>query len=152
MTENYGILDDSRASEGSLNERSKKFILETAKWANFLSIVGFVFLGLTFIIGLIGIMGMAAVPGSNIGLSALIFIVMIVLYFFPIFYLFKAASGLKNGIATMNDTQLTSGFENLKSHYKFLGIFTIVFLTLYLLLMIFGRSILAAVMASMMIR
>ncbi len=120
-----------------INEQSRKFILEIAKWARFLAILGYIGLGLA-VLGIIIMMGTTlGMSGSRYGalesLVFLLYLAIIALYFFPINYLYKAAVRLKSGLNSNEGDTLTSGFENLKSHYKFLGIFTIVLLSLYLL-------------------
>lgn len=136
------ILDVKSNHEIQLNERSKAFLLEIAKWSKFLSIVGFVGIGLMALGGivllLLAVMNpySRAVDGGPIVGMTLLYLILAVIYFFPVYYLFKSSVGLKNGINAMNEDDLTSGFENLKSHYKFLGIFMIVILSLYALFFI----------------
>jgi hypothetical protein len=43
---------------------------------------------------------------------------------------------LKQGFNSINQQRFTSGFENLKSLFKFMGILTIVVLSIYALLII----------------
>jgi len=134
------ILDDNKLSnELQLNEQTKGFLLETAKWAKFLSVLGFIMIGLMVLGGLIMLIFATTSPlarftgvAGPIGMFVF-WLLAALLYFFPVLFLYKAADGLKKGIETWNQQQLTSGFENLKSHYKFIGIVTIVILSLYLL-------------------
>ena len=136
LDKNYSNDDSMR-----INEASKSFLLETAKWAKFLSIVGFVFLGLIVLVALIaGTVGAAfgRIGAMSGGLIAVIYILIALLYFFPILYLFKASVALKEGILANDESAVTNGFENLKSHYKFLGIFTIVILSFYVLVLLFA--------------
>ncbi|MFM9984333.1 MAG: DUF5362 family protein [Flavobacteriales bacterium] len=134
-------IDKNYSNDDSLriNEASKSFLLETAKWAKFLSIVGFVFIGLIVLGALfVGAAGSAfgGIGAMGGGLIAFIYILIAVLYFFPIFYLFKASVALKEGLLANDEGALTNGFENLKSHYKFVGILTIVILSFYVLVLL----------------
>jgi hypothetical protein len=45
---------------------------------------------------------------------------------------------MKNAIATKNDDVLADALENLKSHYKFIGVLTIIMISLYILLIGFS--------------
>ena len=127
----------------TLTSASKQFLKETAKWAFFLSIIGFllIFLMLVFAIFANTIFGMIAMqPGipENIGMIMTItYLVLAVIYFFPVYYLIQFANKMKKAIATKNDETLAASFEMLKSHYKFLGVFTIITISLYILLIIF---------------
>ena len=75
------------------------------------------------------------VGGSGVSASILgfVYLVMGALYYFPILYLYKSGAGLQNGAQLHNQELLTSGIENLKSHYKFVGILTIVIFSMYIL-------------------
>ena len=71
----------------------------------------------------------------------LIYVLIGLLYFFPVFYLFKFSSKVRTALATKNTQELDAAFENLKSHYKFIGILMIITLSIYVL---FGGGALLA--------
>lgn len=150
--ENYSSLGEQKSSfdsfELQFTQQAQDFLKETAKWASFLSILGFIGIGF-MILGGIG----ASAMGSQIaeaqaamgqpspipmGMLGILYIVMAVLYFFPVMYLFKFASNTKDAIASKNTERLTAALGNLKSHYKFLGILTIIFIVLFILMFVFG--------------
>lgn len=126
------------------------FLKEIAKWASFLSVMGFIFIGFLVLgalamfavggamgagdmqgMGGMGMMGMLG--GATLGV---IYLVIAVLYFFPVMYLFKFASNAKKALSGNNTEQLTASIENLKSHYKFIGILTIVGIVFYVVIFI----------------
>ena len=135
------------------------FLRETAKWARFLSIVGFIFIGLYVLLALVmfamggamdaasenmdgmGRMGMmGAVGGAAMGV---IYLICALIYFFPILYLYRFASNTLSALDSNNTDQLTNGLENLKSHYKFMGILmciALIFIALGMLLMFVGLA------------
>ncbi|MBM3455664.1 MAG: hypothetical protein FJX30_06665 [Alphaproteobacteria bacterium] len=117
-----------------MDNEVKSFLLETAQWAKFISIVGFVGVGFMVLGGLM----LAGVGGGYFAIMVIIYLLMALIYFFPILYLYKAAVGLKNGINSNNQELFKDGVQNLKSHYKFIGILTTVVLSLYVLSIIFG--------------
>lgn len=140
-------LDSGMNTELSLTNESKSFLLTTCKWAKFLAIVGFVFLGLLVIIALvIGFIGfpMQGMPNSDDGLVAMKYGIMIaylflaLIYFFPTLYLYRFAVLTKKGIENTSTDLTTSGFQNLKSCFKFIGVSTALILSLYALLISFG--------------
>lgn len=125
-----------------LNEQANKFLLEIAKWATFLSIVGFVTIGfmiiLSFSIGTI----LSQVPENNMGISpqffSFFYLIFAGIYFIPVYYLFQFGSKTKKAIINNDTDLLTFGLKKLKSHYKFLGIVTIIMVSLNILFLVFG--------------
>ncbi len=138
--------------ELQLNASAKGFLKEAAKWAYFLSILGFVGMGLLVLAAIfmgsvfstLGSMsnGMGALGSMGWVISA-IYLVMAAVYFFPIYYLNKFASNAKLALRDNDSKSLTDSFEYLKSHYKFFGILALVFLAFYALVIVF--AIIAAV-------
>lgn len=129
--------------ELEVNNEIKGFLKETSKWAYFLSILGFVGIGL-MVLGGVGFSlfsGMNQFGGTTaygLGYSAgvgLFYIIFALIYFFPILYLFKFAKNMKMALSSENNDNFKSAFLNLKSHYKFIGIFTIAIIGLYVLIL-----------------
>lgn len=127
----------------TLTSTSKSFLKETAKWTNFLSILGFILITLMLVLAAFSstIFNMVAKmqPGipESLGLSlAITYLVLSIIYFFPVYYLLQFSRKMKKALATKNDETLASAFKMLKSHYKFIGVFTIITLSLYALLFI----------------
>lgn len=138
--------------EMKLNESAKDFLKETAKWACFLSILGYIGIGFIILAALfagtlfsaMGKMNPAmGMMGSSFGMAmAVVYLLIAALYFFPVYYLNKFASNAKAALNTNDSETLTTSFRYLKSHYKFIGIMTLVVFSLYLLMfvgMIIGR-------------
>ena len=137
-----------------VDHESSSYLGETAKWAKFLAIVGFIFCGLIVLGGLFAASFMTAAmsklgggEGSQISTVALSFIYILValLYFFPCLYLFNFASKMQVALRNNDQQQLIQSFKNLKSCYKFVGILMIVILSLYALVLLvaiigIGRS------------
>jgi ABC-type multidrug transport system fused ATPase/permease subunit len=136
------FIENTASTNLELNDASKDYILEIAKWSRLLSIVGFVGLGimaLSMIMMAFSTMVAAAFTqsmGYQMGIVPVIILYssMIILYFFPIYYLFKSSQKLKAGISNSNSEEITEGFENLKSHYRFIGIITLIILSIYALI------------------
>jgi hypothetical protein len=128
----------------TLTSRAKGFLKETAKWCKFLSILGFIGLGLLFLSSffistIYGSMPQATSMPFNLGTAMTIFyILMIVIYIFPLYYLYQFSVKLKKAVTSKDDEVLANAFEMLKSHYKFVGVFTIIMLSIYILAGIAG--------------
>jgi hypothetical protein len=124
-----------------LNNYAKEFLRETAKWAYFLAIMGFIGIGLIVVIALFAGVIFSAIPtdanpygGIGGGVVTVIYLIIGGLYFFPVLYLYRFANKMKIALARNDEDVLTNAFEYLKSHYKFIGIFTIVMMSFYLLM------------------
>lgn len=141
----------------TLNDLAVDSLRESAKWTMFLSILGFIFIGLMLVGGAIATVAFSAMPdespygynpfGAIKGFIGIIYLVMAALYFFPVLYLYKFSKATKEALSYNNSELLAEGLQNLKSHYKFVGIMTIVILSFYLLAIV-GGFIFAASMAS----
>lgn len=137
------------STEITINSKINNFLLETAKWAKFLAIVGFVFIGLIVLGALIALLSGATVyrfSGISGGpfIVGLTYLLMALLYYFPTRYLYNFAVKMKLAIENSQQNNLEDGFENLKSLFKFSGIFMIVILSIYALIFLVGLIGLAA--------
>lgn len=157
MEDNYSSTSSFDSFELQLSNTAKDFLKETAKWAYFLSIIGFIFLGLFVLLaffmfslgstlgnlgGMSGMGAMGAMGGAFIGV---IYLLIALLYFFPILYLFKFASKTKKAIAENSTELLTDGLSSLKSHYKFVGILMVIVLSFYAIVFVIVGITAAAV-------
>jgi hypothetical protein len=128
----------------AITSAAKSFLTETAKWCKFLSILGFVGLGLLllssfFINTIYSNMPQATTMPFNLGIAVTIgYVFMIAIYIFPIYYLYQFSIQLKKALISKEDETLANAFEMLKSHYKFTGVFTIIMLSIYVLAGIVG--------------
>lgn len=127
-----------------LDHEASTYLVESARWARFLSILGFVMCGLLVLVGLFmgtfissslsGSMGMGSFFGGTF--FTMLYIVIALLYFFPCLYLFQFGSKMRTALQN-NDQQLLSySLKNLKSCFKFFGILAIIILGLYALALV----------------
>jgi hypothetical protein len=147
----------------TLNDQAVDALRVSGKWCMFLAIIGFIGIGLMLLFAVFMYAVMSAVPnmvaagaGPNIGMAgifgamkgllAVLYVIIAVVYFFPIYYLYKYAKGMKQAFESSNSDVLSDALVNLKSHHKFLGIMTIVLISLYILTFI-GAMIFAATIA-----
>ncbi len=134
--------------ELQLNETSKSFLKETAKWAYFLSILGFILIGFIVLIGIFAgtiftamgstMPGMGALGGSFGAIMTFVYLLLAAVYVMPVYYLFKFATNIKTAFKQNDAVALTNGLEFLKSHYKFVGILTLILLGFYALMLVFA--------------
>lgn len=134
----------------SIDSVTAGYLKETASWAKLLAIVGMI--GCVFLV-LGGIMASVAVTtvsgemsreiggGATAAMGAfmLIFYVLIaVIYFFPCLYLLRFSNHIKNAVTANDQMGLNEGLRNLKATFRFLGIVTIIFISLFLLMFLLG--------------
>ncbi len=135
--------ENFKNSDLIITTSSKEFLLYTSKWANFLAILSFVGIGLMVLGGLIITVfaaGFSNVQNSEVpmGFLGIIYVMLAILYLFPTLYLYNFSKNMRKALANSNQQNLDLGFENLKSFFKFVGIFTIITISLYILIFLFA--------------
>jgi len=126
-----------------VTEEMRSYIYEIAKWARFLSIIGFI-LSAFLIIGSFGIgaalstnPAMVAQLGPLAGAGAIgvtvVYLVLALMYFYPSLLLFRFSNKGKQGVLFGDQESLDDAMMNMKSLFKFWGIFTIVIMICYFL-------------------
>ncbi|MDE5422307.1 hypothetical protein L3073_08835 [Ancylomarina sp. DW003] len=135
--ENLETVEQENRNELILELQAEVFLREGRKWAKFLAILGFIGIGFGAIIALIMLLGAgfagfastySSVPFVAIGFF---YLVIIGIYFFPIYYLLQFANKAKEALDSRSSQSLTESMRYLKGHYKFLGVMTIVMFALY---------------------
>lgn len=139
---------ESNLFQLSLDATGKSHMMETAKWARFLAIAGFIALGLIVIAIII-----AAIsgPSENSGtltdednspayiVGTIIGGLLVVLfYFFPCYFLLRFADKMKLSLLTDDMVAMNEAFKNLKITFRYVGIMTIIFVTLFLIGLLAG--------------
>mgnify|MGYP005750443037 CR=1 FL=1 len=123
-------------------------LMETAKWGKFLSIVGFVFVGIVLIMAfgfgyIFNQVQSELTQSTPVPFGPMmtgIYLLMAVLYFFPCLYLYRYSQKTKAAVLERDQAQLNLALENQKSLYKFMGILTIVGLCFYAFALLFGLA------------
>ena len=120
------------------NMEITSYLMEASKWGHFLAIVGYVMMGLLVLLAIVMMFAMSVVSEVAhtkfpLWMLGLVYILLAGIYYIPITYLYKFSSQMQKAIQMQNEDLLTSGFQNLKSLFKFMGIFTIVMLAIYVL-------------------
>lgn len=122
----------------SVDEDMKYNMKQIAKWARFLSVVGFVGLGLMMIALIVMIFTMTRqlMNTTNIGV-VFIYIVVAILYLYPILNLFRFGSGMKIALTNNDQLKMNASIRNLKNCFQYMGILTIIILSIYGLVLIY---------------
>lgn len=125
---------------------TKSHLLESAKWARFLAIVGmiFLFLGILIFIGVIAFIpnmtynefsGINSV-GLKVGFSFYLILISAI-GFFPLLFLLRYSNHMRSALQGNDQNLLNSSFQNLKILFRYLGIVTIIVLAMYALGIVF---------------
>jgi len=133
---------ESNQSNMQLTGASQEFLLETTKWTRFLSILGFVGIGILIIFALFAGAIFSNLPTNGPGspttafpgaMFTVIYLIMAVVYYFPVRYLYNFSVQMRNALSSKINEEVEEALMNLKSHYKFMGIASIIVLSLYVL-------------------
>ena len=132
----------------AINENNKGDLADTARWARFLSIVGFVMCGLIVLIGFFAgsifsmfantgeleeLGGMSSAMGAGM---SFFYVIIAVIYFIPCLFLFRFANKMKLALSSNDQMALTTSFQNLKSMFRFFGIVTIIMISIYAIILL----------------
>ncbi|MCB9203282.1 MAG: hypothetical protein H6604_09600 [Flavobacteriales bacterium] len=139
---------ESLNSTITISETSIKYLLATAKWGRFLAVVGFISLGLNFIsLGLNFLSGIYLTLMFNDSLNnmpfgfrylGLLYIIIVIIFIFPTIYLYKFSEKMISSLMNSDQIKFESSVKSQYFLFKFIGIYTIIILVLYILLFV-GR-------------
>jgi hypothetical protein len=114
----------------------------TRKWTTFLSVLGFIFLGLLIVAGLTTSLFLTTfkTQEANLGIPEstmiIIFVVVGAIYFFPVFFLFRFSRKIRDAIQNLDSQKLLKGLNNLRLYFTYIGVMVIVVLSIYVVALI----------------
>ena len=114
-----------------IEQKTLKNLNTIRKWTMFIAIIGFILLGLLLIIGLIAGTFLSAFKLGDTGLGIpeslglIVVFVMAVIYFFPVYFLFRFSKHTARAVQTLNKEELHKAFKSLKSYVVYLGVLII---------------------------
>lgn len=118
-----------------INEEGSKYLTSIAKWGKFLSIVGFVGIGIMVLFSFAMIMSGTIIndipmyqnlPFNMSLFMGILYLIFGAIYFIPCYYLFIFSVKTQNGLQNNDQFDIDLGLKNLKSVFKFMGIMTII--------------------------
>jgi hypothetical protein len=122
---------------------------EIRKWTQFLSILGFVVVGLLVAVGCILILASITKSSMQIDelglamgpLMGVFYILFAGIYFIPVLYMFRFSIFAKKSIMQISSGETSNelmahAIVYLKKHFRYVGIFTITILVVYLLVIV----------------
>jgi hypothetical protein len=127
-------------SEMTITPASKQALKTMSGWMRFMAVLGFIGCAMMLLSGLIMMLSGSLLSGSNLpydvptkgmGFS---YLVIAVLIFFPYLFLNRSCNAINNALMSGHNEELETGLINMKSYWKYLGIFTIIMLGLLVLM------------------
>lgn len=129
-----------------ITDRIQAILAQTAKWARFLSVTGFIMTGLMLLFALLLPLyfnpsrfgGVGELSGQSFSVMGMRINITIIagLLLFPCLFLFRFARNMNEALQTDSQDALEGAFSHLKSTFKFYGILVIITLALYLLALV----------------
>jgi len=120
-----------------LTSESVFYLQKIANWTTFFSVAGFVFIGLMIILGVVMTTFLTTVFAASgkpyMVYMGFIYVAISLIYIMPVIYLYRFSTQARRAIRISDSVEIMYALRNLKSHFKFVGIFTIVILGLYFL-------------------
>jgi len=140
---------ENENSQLAISGQGKMYLLETAKWAKFLAIITFVFLGLAALGGIFMIAMHSLMPapaGRMMGplghaffvVYGLFLLIIVAIAIIPTYYLYQFAVRTQAAVVSNDEVVMTESLGWLKKRFKFIGVMTIVVLCFYVLMIIIG--------------
>ena len=145
---------DLLSSDLEVSPLAQSYLNETARWGKFLSVMGFILCAITIILSFFMPLFIMQLPPYNTMsvefssvvkvIITIVYLLLALLFFFPCLYLYKFSVKMQSAVKGLSQENFDESLMNLKSLFKFYGIFTIIILSFYALAFIVG--IIAAAM------
>ena len=123
-------------STDTLSPSISRILQQTQPWARLMGIVGFVMVGLMILVG-VGA-GAAGIATGNAETAVLLVVypLIAVLYIFPSMYLVRYSGRIREFVAQGQQSQLEAALEAQRLFWKFIGIVTLVSLSVTALIIL----------------
>jgi len=138
-------LEENIHSNIEVDNVAKSYLLETAKWAKFLGILGFIFSAFMTLGGIsMELLGALNIGGNyptygvmNFTVVGLVYIILAIVFFYPPYALVKFSTKMKAALGSSTKDGFNNGLNYLKGVFRFYGIFAVVYLVLMVLIIVF---------------
>lgn len=124
--------------ELQVDHESTIYLRETAKWARFLAVLGFVWCGIFFLAALAILASRSAYSPGYMAWISVLYMALAAVYFFPCMYTLNFARKMKTALQNNDQGYLNASLKNLKSSFRYVGIMAIVGLALLVVMVFFN--------------
>ena len=133
-------MDNIEENNLEVSESVKSSLDTMVYWSKFLSILGYIGVGLMVLASLwmfsMDIPSYGYYYGPSMKLIGFIYLIFAVLYYFPVSYLYKFSTETRYALNSNSQSSLNDGLSNLASNFKFIGVMSVAILSLYALLFV----------------
>jgi hypothetical protein len=134
---------ETRVAKLELTGNSVNNLNQMRKWTMFLSIMGFIGTGAILLIAILMFSFSHLFPmfGNRLGhgfgvILGFLYVVIAVLYFFPVLYLYKFSARAKKAFKTVSSLDLENSIKYLNTFFTLKGIYTIILIGIYVLVIL----------------
>ena len=144
-----GVGNPVGQNQGQVSTAVVDVLRRTKGWARFVAVIGFIISGFMILFG-IGMMFFGAAMGNEFGAAGfgamlgLVYIALSIIYLYPAIKLNQYASRIGNLLNSGMEMDLVSALDAQRSVWKFIGIFMIVILSIYLIIFLLAGVMTAA--------
>lgn len=138
----YANQDLGNSSQSvEINPAISSYLEETRKWMTFLAVLGYICVGFLILAGLfMSLIPSDSLMNANMPFKAryvgILYLSLGIVYLFPLNYMMRFSSSIKNALLMRDNDLLTKAFKNLRSLFKFVGILAIVGILFYVIMII----------------
>ena len=143
--ENTPILPQENKKEiPQLTPESVSYLLIAAKWAKFLAILGFVFIGLIITVSVFMSFALDRISQENMPINmplpavilSIIYVIFSAIFLYPVIMLNLFSNNAIKAVKFSDTAMMAKSFESLKNMFVFYGIAAIVMLIFYLFVIV----------------
>lgn len=136
-------MEHVQSGEAKVTNQMISSLRSTKPWTRFLSVLGFITVAFSIVIGTALMFAKSLFPQSKNAptfLMGIMYIIFSVMYLFPSIYLFRYSSSITRFLDTGKETEMESALSYQKSFWKFVGIVSLIAMIIAIL------SIIAAIL------
>ena len=132
-----------------LTALSRDYLVSAGKWARILAILGFIGMAFVILAGFLFIFASSLMPLGDVPMPfplsyfGIFYFIMGALYLFPLLSLWRFAQKTDIAVSRKDTGSLEEGLMNLRGFFRYIGIFSLAIIGLYIL-MIIGMGIFGA--------
>ena len=138
-------------SHPQLTEKSITYLLAAAKWGKFLAILGFIIIAFILLAGLLMGLVFSFMEGKLATFGAIATMIspkwIAIIYFFigvigfiPVYFLNSFSNNVTRSVRNNDTNAMTVAIKRLRGLFKFLGIYTIILIAIYIIVIIVVAS------------
>ena len=121
---------ETTTSNAMLSQLSVQYLLGTAPWMKFFSILGFIMCGFMVLAAFIGLVSGSAYGGIGGGVGVfIVYIIMAIVIYFPNKYLYNYAIGIRDFNISNDNSLIEKSFLMQKKYWKYMGVLVIIYLS-----------------------